>query len=295
MNKMYVLSWQTDFNLKFRSCSPSSVSSEEGTTSGTCWNQNNNNDEKGNADSADNQPENRGENPEIPPLPIPERESDRTASSSEHESPKRESADEPLESPETANRKRLASVTTMSLDRIRDLIEQEKQTDTETETESEEEEDGNRLSINHRPRSASVGHLATRLDPEQLVDLPRAQPLTDRSKRDTLGENSDRELISLLGPSRNLNIWIGTWNLNLSTNVNLAHLKNFLNVQSATRKDLYIFGCQEILVEGIFEWEVALQKCLGRKYILLHAVRYGTIHLAIFIRHELQSKVIRVG
>ena len=47
---------------------------------------------------------------------------------------------------------------------------------------------------------------------------------------------------------------------------------------------------KEIFVEGIFEWEVTLQKCLGRKFILLHAVRFGTIHLAIFIRHDLQSK-----
>jgi hypothetical protein len=54
---------------------------------------------------------------------------------------------------------------------------------------------------------------------------------------------------------------------------------------------MYIFGCQEIAVEGIFEWEVAMQRTLGRTFILLHAVRFGTLHLAIFIRHDLQPKV----
>ena len=67
--------------------------------------------------------------------------------------------------------------------------------------------------------------------------------------------------------------------------------KNFLNVQSSTRKDVYIFGCQEINSESVYTWEVQLQKCVGKKYILLHAVRFGTIHLSIFVRHELQGKV----
>ena len=54
----------------------------------------------------------------------------------------------------------------------------------------------------------------------------------------------------------------------------------------------FFSSCQfdkEIFVGGILDWEVTLQKCLGQKFILLHAIRFGTIHLAIFIRHNLQS------
>ena len=59
--------------------------------------------------------------------------------------------------------------------------------------------------------------------------------------------------------------------------------------RNQTKCDLYVFGAQEIPVEGIVEWEVMIQRTLGRKYILLHAVRFGTLHLAIFIRSQLQS------
>ena len=70
--------------------------------------------------------------------------------------------------------------------------------------------------------------------------------MTDRPRADVgkSWDNSDNELITILGPSRNLNIWIGTWNLNLNTAVSAAHLQNFLNIQSAINKDVYIFGCQ---------------------------------------------------
>ena len=76
----------------------------------------------------------------------------------------------------------------------------------------------------HRPRSASVGHLALKPPPEDPLDLPRGRPLTDRSERDRFAR-SDQDLINLLGPGRNLNIWIGTWNMNLSTNIDMDHLK----------------------------------------------------------------------
>ena len=69
----------------------------------------------------------------------------------------------------------------------------------------------------------------------------------------------------------------------------LDSLKRFLIDRNQTKCDLYVFGAQEIPVEGIVEWEVMIQRTLGRKYILLHAVRFGTLHLAIFIRSQLQS------
>lgn len=133
------------------------------------------------------------------------------------------------------------------------------------------------------------------------IDPVRRAPLGEKAPKPL----SDRDLVQQLGPGRNLNIWIGTWNLGLSTgtdyenafllknqqDVDLVQLQNFLNVQSSTRKDVYIFGCQEINSESVYTWEVQLQKCVGKKYILLHAVRFGTIHLSIFVRHELQGKV----
>ena len=143
--------------------------------------------------------------------------------------------------------------TTISLDRIKEIIEAEKQkidindfSESDTDDEIQDE-----IPLNHRPRSASVGHLRLeRQDNDKnLIEnqLPKT-PLTDRPRdvaRNWEKENSDNQLISLLGPSRNLNIWIGTWNLNLNTAVNAAHLQNFLNVKSAISKDVYIFGCQE--------------------------------------------------
>jgi len=136
----------------------------------------------------------------------------------------------------------------------------------------------------HRPRSASLAKLRdesmTKIDPVRRAPLGETAP----------PPFSDRDLVQSLGPGRNLNIWIGTWNLGLSTDVDLVQLQNFLNVQSSTRKDVYIFGCQEFNSESVYTWEVQLQKCVGKKYILLHAVRFGTIHLSIFVRHELQAK-----
>ena len=143
--------------------------------------------------------------------------------------------------------------TTISLDRIKEIIEAEKEKISETESETESESDGDiqdEIPINHRPRSASVGHLRLERSEEEKNIISQKQhpktPMTDRPRADVgkSWDNSDNELITILGPSRNLNIWVGTWNLNLNTAVNAAHLQNFLNIQSAINKDVYIFGCQ---------------------------------------------------
>ncbi|CBY15520.1 unnamed protein product [Oikopleura dioica] len=189
------------------------------------------------------------------------------------------------------NSTRRRQSTVISLDRIEENLEnddgiEDVQSDS---TESDDDEDDSDTSLNaakslHRPRSASLAKL--RDESMAKIDPVRRAPLGEKAPEPL----SDRDLVQQLGPGRNLNIWIGTWNLGLSTDVDLVQLQNFLNVQSSTRKDVYIFGCQEINSESVYTWEVQLQKCVGKKYILLHAVRFGTIHLSIFVRHELQGK-----
>jgi hypothetical protein len=45
------------------------------------------------------------------------------------------------------------------------------------------------------------------------IDPVRRAPLGEKAPKPL----SDRDLVQQLGPGRNLNIWIGTWNLGLST------------------------------------------------------------------------------
>ena len=63
----------------------------------------------------------------------------------------------------------------------------------------------------NRPRSASLAKL--RDESMAKIDPIRGSPLGDKPPEPL----SDRDLSQHLGPGRNLNVWIGTWNLGLST------------------------------------------------------------------------------
>jgi len=175
--------------------------------------------------------------------------------------------------------------TSVSLDRVQQILE-ERKANLSSSSSDEEERPKSTKSIRSRPRSASVGNIES-ADLDDFIDLPNGKPLTER--RVPSSRNSEIEINQLFGSSKEINIFVGTWNLNLSTNINTDSLKRFLIDRNQTKCDLYVFGAQEIPVEGIVEWEVMIQRTLGRKYILLHAVRFGTLHLAIFIRSQLQS------
>jgi len=187
--------------------------------------------------------------------------------------------------------------TSVSMDRVARILEES----ATLSTSSSEEDDGemkkkkpkSAKSIRSRPRSASVSRMEDRRSSFDeltgLIDLPHGKPLTDRPK--TLSTRpSELELASILGPAREMTVFVATWNLNLSTDIDPDMLTRFLVERNKNAKcDVYALGAQEIPVEGIVEWEVMLQRCLGRRYILLHAVRFGTLHLALFVRSQLQT------
>ena len=75
---------------------------------------------------------------------------------------------------------------------------------------------------------------------------------------------SELELAGILGPAREMSVFVATWNLNLSTNIDPDMLTRFLVERNKTKCDVYVLGAQEIPVEGIVEWEVMLQRCLGK-------------------------------
>jgi len=184
--------------------------------------------------------------------------------------------------------------TSVSLDRVQKLLEESQKTLSSSSSDDEEPENKPKSakSIRSRPRSASVSRMDDRRssfdDLSQLMDLPNGKPLTDRPKTTTT-RASELELAGILGPQREMSVFIATWNLNLSTNIDPDMLTRFLVERNKTKCDVYALGAQEIPVEGIVEWEVMLQRCLGRRYILLHAVRFGTLHLALFVRSQLQT------
>jgi inositol polyphosphate 5-phosphatase INPP5E len=99
--------------------------------------------------------------------------------------------------------------------------------------------------------------------------------------------------ISLLGaseldkilPSRNVTIFMGTWNMNGQTPP--KQMNAFVLPEGIDHvPDIIAFGTQESCSER-FEWEVNLQETLGPSHILLHSAVLGTLHLAIFIRRDL--------
>ena len=69
----------------------------------------------------------------------------------------------------------------------------------------------------YRPRSASVGNIDS-ADLDDFIDLPNGKPLTER--RVPSSRNSEIEINQLFGASKEVNIFVATWNLNLSTNIN---------------------------------------------------------------------------
>jgi len=107
-------------------------------------------------------------------------------------------------------------------------------------------------------------------------------------KRRQLTRNSESDLARLLGRDRQLQILVLTWNLNSSLNINMTKLRQFI----CNRKcDIYIFGSQEMATHAnaTHKWEVILQQCLGKKYLLLHAVRFGSLHLAVFLDRKIEK------
>lgn len=205
---------------------------------------------------------------------------------------KRKSA--PVESVEnnTGSQRSLVR-TSVSLDRVEEILKQTTEVLSTSSSDDEKEEDEqdkkpkSATSLRSRPRSASVSRLDERFDSREFVDLPNGKPLTERRQIST--RNSEAELTNMFGPGHELSIFVGTWNLNLSTNVDPDSLRKFLIEKNQTKCDIYVFGSQEIPVESVIEWEIMIQRCLGRKYILLHAVRFGTLHLTLYIKSYIQS------
>jgi len=187
--------------------------------------------------------------------------------------------------------------TSVSLDRVQKLVEESQSLSTSSSDDEDEDEKTPKpksaKSIRSRPRSASVSRMEDRRtsfeDLSEIMNLPNGKPLTDRPKTQTTMRASELELAGILGPAREMSVFVATWNLNLSTNIDPDMLSRFLVERNKTKCDVYVLGAQEIPVEGIVEWEVMLQRCLGRRYILLHAVRFGTLHLALFVRSQLQT------
>jgi hypothetical protein len=182
--------------------------------------------------------------------------------------------------------------TSVSLDRVEKILAEKKEELSTSSSDDEKDENSQKpksaKSLTSRPRSASVSRLDDKTaNLREFVDLPNGKPLTER--RRISQRNSEAELTNMFGPGHELSIFVGTWNLNLSTNVDPDSLRKFLIERNQTKCDIYVFGSQEIPVESVIEWEIMIQRCLGRKYILLHAVRFGTLHLTLFIKSHIQS------
>ena len=187
--------------------------------------------------------------------------------------------------------------TSVSMDRVARILEES----ATLSTSSSEEDDGemkkkkpkSAKSIRSRPRSASVSRMEDRRSSFDeltgLIDLPHGKPLTDRPK--TLSTRpSELELASILGPAREMTVFVATWNLNLSTDIDPDMLTRFLVERNKNAKcDVYALGAQEIPVEGIVEWEVMLQRCLGtlavltRHFYLKYTQAVGIFSFMLFV------------
>lgn len=82
-------------------------------------------------------------------------------------------------------------------------------------------------------------------------------------------------------PSREIKIYIGTWNMNgqnppkLMTDFVLPNSIDFV-------PDLVVIGTQESCSVR-FEWEVSLQETLGPSHILLHSANLGNFYILFVV------------
>ena len=192
-----------------------------------------------------------------------------TEDEDEEDEEKRDESDKLKQSSSSVEDAHDALQTSVSLDRVARILEES--TTLSTSSSEEDDEVKNKpksaKSIRSRPRSASVSRMEDRRSSfdelNGLIDLPNGKPLTDRPK--TLSTRpSEPELANILGPAREMTVFVATWNLNLSTNIDPDMLTRFLVERNNNAKcDVYALGAQEIPVEGIVEWEVMLQRCLG--------------------------------
>ncbi|GAA6109108.1 phosphatidylinositol polyphosphate 5-phosphatase type IV [Tachysurus ichikawai] len=87
-------------------------------------------------------------------------------------------------------------------------------------------------------------------------------------------------------PSRQIGIYIATWNMQGEKGLpnNLDDL--LLPTDTDFAQDFYIIGVQEGCPDRK-EWEIRLQETLGPYYVMLYAAAHGVLYLTIFIRRDL--------
>ncbi|KAM9446579.1 phosphatidylinositol polyphosphate 5-phosphatase type IV isoform 1-T1 [Clarias gariepinus] len=87
-------------------------------------------------------------------------------------------------------------------------------------------------------------------------------------------------------PSRQIGIYIATWNMQGEKGLpnNLDDL--LLPTDTDFAQDFYIIGVQEGCPDRK-EWEIRLQETLGPYYVMLYAAAHGVLYLSVFIRRDL--------
>ncbi|XP_076455140.1 phosphatidylinositol polyphosphate 5-phosphatase type IV-like [Babylonia areolata] len=87
-------------------------------------------------------------------------------------------------------------------------------------------------------------------------------------------------------PDRRIHVFVGSWNMNELKNLS-ASVNDFILPETCEYvQDVYVVGTQENEINRK-EWEVQLQETLGPSHVLFHAVSYGSLHLAVFVRRDL--------
>uniref|UniRef100_A0A8C4NM31 Phosphatidylinositol polyphosphate 5-phosphatase type IV n=1 Tax=Eptatretus burgeri TaxID=7764 RepID=A0A8C4NM31_EPTBU len=87
-------------------------------------------------------------------------------------------------------------------------------------------------------------------------------------------------------PSRQLSLFISTWNMQGRSPVQGSLADLLLPQDFQYLHDLYAVGTQEATPDR-HEWEVSLQETLGPSHVLLSSTSHGSLHLAVFIRRDL--------
>ncbi|XP_046558311.1 LOW QUALITY PROTEIN: phosphatidylinositol polyphosphate 5-phosphatase type IV-like [Haliotis rubra] len=87
-------------------------------------------------------------------------------------------------------------------------------------------------------------------------------------------------------PSKEVHIFVGTWNMN-EIKIVPDNINDFLLPQTSMYvQDIYCVCTQE---NGLNkrDWEVKIQETLGPSHVMYHSASHGSLHLAIFIRRDL--------
>ncbi|XP_071096881.1 phosphatidylinositol polyphosphate 5-phosphatase type IV-like [Haliotis cracherodii] len=87
-------------------------------------------------------------------------------------------------------------------------------------------------------------------------------------------------------PSKEVHVWVGTWNMNEIKTVP-DDINDFLLPQTSMYvQDIYCVCTQENALNKR-EWEIKIQETLGPSHVMYHSAAHGALHLAIFIRRDL--------